>query len=164
MRLTIRKILVSLNPGSTADRRQRIGILRYAAKVGNWDFVFGPNHRMPGGDTVSSDISAEYDGVISSSGLKDWKLHDIVTRQNVPFVLIDTDRATVNDAGKRRIGFVASDDYWAGQMGTQHLLSLGKMRSYGFIPSLNKNSALLQIVENQFSCVAATRPNTALAL
>ena len=24
--------------------------------------------------------------------------------------------------------------------------------------------ALLQIVENQFSCVAATRPNTALAL
>ena len=140
MRLTIRKILVSLNPGSTADRRQRIGILRYAAKVGNWDFVFGPNHRMPGGDTVSSDISAGYDGVISSSGLKDWKLHDIVTRQNVPFVLIDTDRATVDDAGKRRIGFVASDDYRAGQMGAQHLLSLGKMRSYGFIPSLNKNS------------------------
>ncbi|MBQ6140948.1 MAG: hypothetical protein IJI54_06630 [Kiritimatiellae bacterium] len=27
-----------------------------------------------------------------------------------------------------------------------------------------KNTALLQIVENQFSCVAATRPNTALAL
>ena len=27
-----------------------------------------------------------------------------------------------------------------------------------------KDKALLQIVENQFSCVAATRPNTALAL
>ena len=140
MRTTARKILVSLNPGSPADRSQRIGILRYAAKVGNWDLVFGPNCRMPGGDTVSSDISAGYDGVISSTGLRDWMRHDIVTRQNAPFVLIDTDRAMVDDAGKRRIGFVASDDYKAGQQGAQHLLSLGKMRSYGFIPSLNKNS------------------------
>lgn len=140
MRITTRRILVSLNPGSPADRSQRIGILRYAAKVGNWDFVFGPNYRIPGGDTVTTDMSAEYDGVISSTGLKDWMRHDIATRQNVPFVLIDADRAKVPVSEHRRIGFVASDDYKAGQQGALHLLSLGKMRSYGFIPCLSKHS------------------------
>ena len=140
MRMTPRKILVSLNPGSPADRSQRIGILRYAAEAGTWDFVFGPNHRIPGGDTVASDMSAGYDGVISSTGLKDWMRHDISTRPNVPFVLIDVDRTKVPASEHRRIGFVASDDYKAGQQGAQHLLSLGKMRSYGFIPGLNTDS------------------------
>ena len=140
MTVTTRKILVSLNPGSPAERSQRIGILRYVAKVGTWDFVFGPNHRIPGGVTVASDMSAEYDGVISSTGLKDWMLHDISTRQDVPFVLIDFDVRQNPCTDHRRIGFVASDDYKAGQMGARHLLSLGKMRSYGFIPSLNTDS------------------------
>ena len=128
MRLTTKRILVSLHRGSPCDRKQLAGILRYSAKTGNWDFDFRPSSVTPGEDPV-------YDGVITGTGLKDWTLHDLPIPPGVPVVLIDFNAPRDTAAARFRAGFVSSDDYRAGQQGAQHLLSLGKMRSYGFVPA-----------------------------
>lgn len=146
MQTTTKKILISLHNGSPAERKQLAGILRYSATVGNWDFDFWPDAVMPSGDDVPEKQSSEYDGIISSTGLKDWKYHDLVIPPNTAVVLIDFNAANGGDIGRFRVGFVSSDDYRAGQMGAQHLLSLGKMRSYGFVPPAvrSKKWALLR--------------------
>ena len=128
MQLAAKRILVSLHSGSPCERKQLAGILRYSAKTDNWDFDFWPSTVAPSGDAL-------YDGVISGTGLKDWTLHDLPIPPSAPVVLIDFNESKDGDVARFRVGFVSSDDYRAGQQGAQHLLSLGRMRSYGFVPS-----------------------------
>ena len=134
MQATTKKILISLHSGSPSERKQLAGILRYSATVGNWDFDFWPGTVIPGGDSASKGNSRKYDGIISSTGLKDWMHNELIVPPDVSIVLIDFNAANDGGIGHVRAGFVSSDDYRAGQMGTQHLLSLGKMRAYGFVP------------------------------
>ena len=133
MQLAAKRILVSLHSGSPCERKQLAGILRYSAKTDNWDFDFWPSTVAPSGDAL-------YDGVISGTGLKDWTLHDLPIPPSAPVVLIDFNESKDGDVARFRVGFVSSDDYRAGQQGAQHLLSLGRMRSYGFVPSMSPSS------------------------
>lgn len=132
MRVKARNILVSLHNGSAAERRQLAGILRYAANVGNWNFDFRPG--------ITPRQSADYDGVISGTGLKDWMLNDLPIPPTAQLVLIGSDKTINPDAKRLRAGYVLYDDFRAGQQGAQHLLSLGKMRSYCFVPSKEPDS------------------------
>ena len=126
MQMSTRNILVSLHNGSAAERRQLAGILRYAVNAGNWNFDFRPG--------ITPKQSAEYDGIISGTGLKDWMHNDLPVPPTAQLVLIGADNAIGRDAGPARVGYVLYDDFRAGQQGAQHLLSLGRMRSYGFVP------------------------------
>ena len=140
MQTSTRKILISLHMASPAGRRQLAGIFRYAAKGVNWDFHFGPSTSVLGKEASSLQPTAGYDGIISSIGLRDENFRAIVRRKKIPVVLIDFDNPKSNDIRQIRAGFVSSDDYRAGQDGAKHLLSLGKMRSYGFMPANNPTS------------------------
>ena len=139
MRNSTRRILVSLHMDSPAGRRQLAGIFRYVASGVNWDFRFSPSSRVPEAEYSSHKPSAGCAGIISSRGLSIDAIRDMVVGQGIPIVMIDVDKAHIA-TDTIRAGFVCSDDYRAGREGARHLLSLGRMRSYAFLPGTTPSS------------------------
>ena len=77
-------------------------------------------------------------GVISST--MSPGIHQAIMDSNICHVQIDRDGAPDSDNRNLRVGNVRSDDLRAGREGARHLLSLGEMRMYGYIPALAPNA------------------------
>ena len=123
--------------GAPAGSKQLAGIFRYSSVSANWDIVLARQT-----DDVTEILrelrEGGFAGVISSTMNSD--MHTAISDSNTCHVRIDRDEEPGNGDMNLRVGNVRSDDLRAGREGTRHLLSLGAMRTYGYIPAQNPNA------------------------
>lgn len=132
----MKKILASFGMSSPAGRKQLAGIYRYIADGRDWDVTMFRQNELWRTDILRQHLIEGCNGiVISTSFTCDRNIISLLEEAHIPVVIIDMSRANEIDIPTSiPIGYIYSDDFRAGTMGVQHLLSLGKMRSYGFIP------------------------------
>ncbi len=126
------KVLVYLTMGSPAGSKQLAGIYRYASNKTNWDIVL--SRQTDSMETLRELYDGSYSGIISSRGANPEVLASI-KRSHTCLVLVDSNLSDPTTARGPAIGHVKSDDRRAGYEGARHLLSLGEMRTYGYIPA-----------------------------
>ena len=127
---TQKKVLVCLSMGSPAGSKQLAGIFRYSSVNANWDIVL-TRHTDDVAEILRELREGGFAGVISST--MNPNMYKAVRDSNTCHVQIDRDEAIGNGSRNLRVGNVRSDDLRAGREGAQHLLSLGEMRTYGYI-------------------------------
>ena len=132
-----KKVLVCLSMGSPAGSKQLAGIFRYSSVSANWDIVLARQT-----DDVTEILrelrEGSFAGVISST--MNPNMQRAIRDSNTCHVQIDRDEALGDGNRNLRVGNVRSDDLRAGREGARHLLSLGEMRTYGYIPALAPNA------------------------
>ena len=132
-----KKVLVCLSMGSPAGSKQLAGIFRYSSVSANWDVVL-TRHTDDVKEILRELREGGFAGVISST--MSPGIHQAIMDSNICHVQIDRDGAPDSDNRNLRVGNVRSDDLRAGREGARHLLSLGEMRTYGYIPALAPNA------------------------
>ena len=149
-----KKVLVHLSMGSPAGSKQLAGIFRYSSVSANWDIVLA---RLT--DDVTETLhelrEGGFSGVISST--MNQAMHEAVRESNTCHVRIDRDEAPGGADRNLRVGNVRSDDLRAGREGARHLLSLGAMRTYGYIPSQHPGARWTRLREEGMRTMLAER-------
>lgn len=133
VKATAKRIAVSLVMQSPAGRKQLAGIFRYTASGLPWDVEIFRNISIWDEESLSRIVDERIDGIITSMFTRNEKCWQTLARHKIPIVLIDGQRPDVSKS--LRCGTVCSDDLRAGEDGARHLLSLGGMRSFGYIPA-----------------------------
>ena len=127
-----KKVLVCLSMGSPAGSKQLAGIFRYSSVSANWDVVLA--RQMDDVTEILRELrEGDFAGVISST--MNPNMQRAIRDSNTCHVQIDRDEALGDGNRNLRVGNVRSDDLRAGREGARHLLSLGAMRTYGYIPA-----------------------------
>ena len=123
----IHRIWVYLNLSYASGRDILYGISRYARAYEHWNIRLlsfsGEANRHP------FPLPEEADGIITSEPLTD----DAATSP-IPLVVIGT-REKWLGRRMRSLAFVRNDDAAIGRFGANFLKSLGKFRSFGFVPT-----------------------------
>ena len=133
VKTTAKRIAVSLVMQSPAGRKQLAGIFRYTASGLPWDVEIFRNVSIWDEKPLSRIVDERFDGIITSTFTRNERSWQTLARHKIPIVLIDGLRPDVSKS--LRCGTVCSDDVRAGEDGARHLLSLGGMRSFGYIPA-----------------------------
>ena len=139
----MKKILAAFGMASPAGRKQLAGLYRYIAGGRDWDVTMLRHGNLWEPDTIRRQITEGCNGIISAQSFtKDNEILRLLEKDQIPVVAIDIGNIESGTAraNKVRVGHIYSDDFRAGVSGAQHLLSLGRMRAYGFIPSENPKS------------------------
>lgn len=149
-----KKVLVCLSMGSPAGSKQLAGIFRYSSVNANWDIVLARQT-----DDVTEILrelrEGGFAGVISSTMSPD--MHQAIKDSNTCHVRIDRDEALGDGDRNLRVGNVRSNDLRAGREGARHLLSLGAMRTYGYIPSQSPGARWTRLREEGMRAALAER-------
>ena len=149
-----KKVLVCLSMGSPAGSKQLSGIFRYSSVSANWDIVLV---RLT--DDVTETLrelrEGGFSGVISS--ISSPNMLQAIRDSCTCHVRIDRDDAPGGGNMNPRVGNVRSDDLRAGREGARHLLSLGAMRTYGYIPAQHPGARWTRLREEGMRTMLAER-------
>lgn len=132
----MKKIIASFGMASPAGRKQLAGLYRFVAGGHDWDITLFRHGDLWHVDTLRRQIADGCRGIITSSLTRNAALVETLADARIPVVIIDV-HTDGTDVPNLNLGRIFSDDYRAGVLGAQHLLSLGHMRTYGFIPFEN---------------------------
>lgn len=121
------KIWVHLRLSYASGRDILYGISRYARANAHWNIKLMPSYGD--GSEFRFPSPAEADGLISSEPLS----ADAAT-SGIPLVVIGTREKWLGRRMKS-LAFVRNDDAAIGRFGANFLKSLGKFRSFGFVPT-----------------------------
>lgn len=123
----IHRIWVYLNLSYASGRDILYGISRYARANAHWNIKLMPSY----GDVAEFRFPspAEADGIISSEPLS-----ADAAASDIPLVVIGA-REKWLGRRMRSLAFVRNDDAAIGRFGAEFLKSLGKFRSFGFVPT-----------------------------
>ena len=149
-----KKVLVCLSMGSPAGSKQLAGIFRYSSVCANWDIVLA-RQTDDVTETLHELCEGGFAGVISNTMNQD--MHEAVGDSNTCHVRIDRDEAAGGENRNLRVGNVRSDDLRAGREGARHLLSLGEMRTYGYIPAQDPGARWTRLREEGMRTTLAER-------
>ena len=149
-----KKVLVCLSMGSPAGSKQLAGIFRYSSVSANWDIVLA-RQTDDVTETLHELCEGGFAGVISNTMNQD--MHEAVGDSNTCHVRIDRDEAAGGENRNLRVGNVRSDDLRAGREGARHLLSLGEMRTYGYIPAQDPGARWTRLREEGMRTTLAER-------
>ena len=119
--------------GSPAGRKQLAGIFRFTASGLPWDVEVFRNTNIWGEESLRRLVDERFDGIITSTITRNESAWTLLAAHKIPIVFIDSKCPFATKA--LRHGTVCSDDTRAGEDGARHLLSLGGMRSFGYIPN-----------------------------
>ena len=121
------KIWVHLRLSYASGRDILYGISRYARANAHWNIKLMPSY----GDVAEFRFPtpAEADGIISSEPLS-----ADAAASDIPLVVIGA-REKWLGRRMRSLAFVRNDDAAIGRFGAEFLKSLGKFRSFGFVPT-----------------------------
>ena len=121
------KIWVHLRLSYASGRDILYGISRYARANAHWNIKLMPSYGD--GSEYRFPSPAEADGIISSEPLS-----ADAAASGIPLVIIGT-REQWLGRRMRSLAFVRNDDAAIGRFGASFLKSLGKFRSFGFVPT-----------------------------
>ena len=131
----MKKILASFTMASPAGRKQLAGLYRAVASGRDWDVTHFRHGDLWNGETIRRHLSEGCDGIVTTSLTRNVEILRLLDEAGLPIVTIDCPPHKESLAFPNlAIARIFSDDLKAGAQGAQHLLSLGRMRSFGFIP------------------------------
>lgn len=149
-----KKILAILSMGSPAGSRQLAGVFRFAANHASWDIMLA---RYWSAEQIVREIdSGAVHGIITSRNDTEAERAAIL-RARTCQVRIDGRESDGAAEFVPRFGNVRSDDRRAGMEGARHLLSLGRMRAYGYIPFADGQSRWSRLREEGCRAVLSER-------
>lgn len=122
-----------MSTSGSAGRELLTGVFDYAKRGRYWNIrLLQPPCHLDA-ETLARFSSEGIDGIITYE-IGDAVDTDALNRSDIPLVLtgIQDGRLT---ARKAPTSFVVSDDYKIGRIGAQHLLGLGRFKSFAFVPS-----------------------------
>lgn len=124
-----RKVTVALWMGGASGRRQLVGVLRYATHR-NWDIRILQNITQLTAEIVQDAERGHSDGLIVGLVPDSPETSNAVVSSKMPVVSLGLSDYTVN---KTNACLIKSDNRQIGRLGAEHLLTLGKFNSFGFI-------------------------------
>lgn len=131
-----RNIVLVLRLAGSAGRDILTGILLFARQHPHWHTRL---FQMPSEFTptdFTSLAAADLDGIVMSEPGPDETAR-LLRASNVPIAFIG-DAGPILSARKKSITYIRNDDVEIGRMGARYLLSLGRRRAYGFVPTISK--------------------------
>lgn len=154
MTATHKKILLLINLSRSSGRDLLSGIMK-ALSGKDWQI-----HILQVQEHTPEELrhllkTARADGIISSE-MEVPEVADTLERSDIPLVVIGTRRVCIPER-RRNLTFVTYDEDLIGRFGAEHLLSLGRFASYGFVHYTEKSYAYLSFLrERGFRrCLAA---------
>lgn len=124
-----RKVTVALWMGGASGRRQLVGVLRYATHR-NWDIRILQNITQLTAEIVQDAEHGHSDGLIVGLVPDSPETSNAVVSSKMPVVSLGLSDYTAN---KTNACLIKSDNRQIGRLGAEHLLTLGKFNSFGFI-------------------------------
>lgn len=133
----IRTVAVAVRLNFQSGRDILYGISRFAQRHCRWRFHIITDPQGPSAHELFEPEKHGIDGIIADS-VPNADILPSLRASRVPLVLIGERSPEI---GKRRtaIAFVLNDDADVGTMGARHLYSLGRFKSYGFVPHVHHN-------------------------
>lgn len=122
-------IIVALQLNGAPGRNEFLGISQFLAHGRSWNLTLAHSLDDVNGALERGDVDGAVIGL-----LHDDRTLELVAASAIPTVLVDVGADRVGDR-KRAIAYVRNDDLGIGRMAAEFFLSLGKFRSYAFIPS-----------------------------
>lgn len=133
----IRHIVVVVRLSFQSGRDLLYGISKYAAKHCRWRFHIISDSGSPSVDELRDPERHGIDGIISDSVLYTDALAGL-KGSSVPMVLFGPHPDYLGQRADS-LAFVMNDDEGIGRLGARHLTSLGKFKSFGFVPHVRHN-------------------------
>jgi len=129
---TRKNVIISFRIANVAGIGTFSGTLRYLRTVANWNVRLFTAQSELSPDAVASAEKDGIDGILTDHPLHE-NLAEALVRSEVPLVSIgNTDDRLF---GRRKnIAFLEIDNRAIGEAGARHFLSLGRFRSFGFLP------------------------------
>ena len=128
----VKKVLIGIEVNNNAGRCVLGGILKFVSGSGRWNVSLMSCPETLTARTVRSARFADVDGIIVNHLRNDETaraLRDI----DVPVSAVDLYNPILAER-RRRIAFVGNDNLKIGAWGARKLLSLGRFRSFAFVP------------------------------
>ena len=136
-RQKIRNIVIVARLSFQSGRDILYGISKYAAQHCRWRFHIITDTGSPSVEELRNPERSQIDGIIADSVLYPDALAALANSA-VPIVLIGTRPEYLTKCHKT-IAFVMNDDESIGRTGARHLASLGRFKSFGFVPHVRHN-------------------------
>lgn len=131
-------ILVTFDISSIAGRDQMAGVLRYMHTRPNWMPVLlsRPADFTP--ETVANAGRSRIDGIIANHA-GSTETEAALAASRIPLAVVGI-RNPVLLARQEAIAFTQNDNIGVGRLAARHFRSLGKFRSFGYIPASESDS------------------------
>lgn len=131
-----RNIIVVLRLAGSAGRDILTGILLFARQHPHWHtrLFQMPNEFTP--TAFASLADAGLDGIVMSEPGPDETAR-LLKASRVPIAFIG-DAGPILSERKKSITYIRNDDLEIGRMGARYLLSIGRRRAYGFVPTVSR--------------------------
>ena len=133
----IRTVVVVARLNFQSGRDILYGISRYAARRGRWRLHIITDVESPSVEELKQPELHHVDGIIADSVLHTDALAAL-EGSAVPLVLIGP-RPDFLARRRRALACVMNDDESVGAAGARHLASMGRFRSFGFVPHARSN-------------------------
>jgi len=133
----IRNVVVVARLSFQSGRDILYGVSKFAAQHCRWRFHIIADTGSPSVEELRAPERHKIDGIIADSVLYADALA-LLRKSSVPIVLIGPRPAYIGKRSKA-IAFVMNDDESIGRLGARHLASLGRFRSFGFVPHVRHN-------------------------
>ena len=128
----MKKILIVLNPHIKSPKEFLVGISMFAHSHKNWILHLDDNPENLTIETLKEYSNNGFSGaIICETGIPDFD--EILSNSPIPIVVFGSPREKVTSPASM-IGYSMSDDEGIGRRGAEHFISMGKFRSYAFIP------------------------------
>ena len=131
---TVKKVLISFQVVNVPSVDTLSGILRYIRTTARWSIqhFFFPKVLTP--ELVHSALNDGFDGILVHNPI-DRALSNVLFETPIPLVVIgNSDKRLRERRGPTT--FIDADNVAIGRLGAQHILKLGRFRSYGYLPDI----------------------------
>ena len=131
-----RNVIIVLRLAGTAGREILSAILLFTRQRPHWHTrLFQMPHELTP-ENFRALADEGYDGIIMSEPGPDATA-ELLTASNIPIAFIG-DAGPILSARKKSITYIRNDDIEIGRMGAHYLLSIGRHRTYGFVPTVSR--------------------------
>ena len=135
----IKRVALAFRLSFASHRDIIYGISQYA-KAHHWQLVFASAADAHAENDLKMTVPADIDGFISCEGLSK-SLKACAPGSSHPAVIL-CQHESPSSRPTRPVGLVSMDDKAIGAYGANYLLSLGRFRSFGFVPENLRHSSL----------------------
>jgi len=135
----IKRVALAFRLSFASHRDIIYGISQYA-KTHHWQLLFAAAPDAHAQDKLQIDVSANVDGLITCEPYAD-ALAACAPGTSYPLVLL-APKDTPPPSPARPVGLVTFDNRSIGANGAAYLLSLGRFRSFGFVPENHRHFSL----------------------
>ena len=147
-----KKVLIVLEMNEVSGRRQLSGILRFLGSSGRWNIRLLQKVSDLTAEVIRDIADDDFDGLLTgiNDGDSDKSIQHVLSSCSVPAVFMDAENRPYPMRSKAKHLSIRIDNAEIGRTAARHLMSLGRFRSFGFVPA-NSNPDWSKARERAFS-------------